>query len=130
MCRPQGSKNKVIHIWSNQEKEYMKEITPGHHHKEIQELMNKKFKLNLSIDQIKGAISRYKLNTGFTGRIEKGHIPFNKGKKGIYLGGIKTQFKKGHKPKNYMPVGSERVNGDGYIDIKIADPNVIKTRHK
>lgn len=36
--RKQGSKNKVFHIWSAEEKEYLKQITPGHHYKEIQGL--------------------------------------------------------------------------------------------
>ena len=34
-----------------------------------------------------------------------------------------TEFKKGHIPPNYMPVGSERLSY-GVILIKIADPNV------
>lgn len=28
-----------------------------------------------------------------------------------------------------MPVGSERVNSDGYVDIKISDPNKWKGKH-
>lgn len=98
MGRPKGSNSKPLHIWTEEEKEYLKGITPGHHHKEIQDLMNKKFGLDFTITQIKGAIRRYKLNTGFTGHFKKGHVPFNKGKKGISFGGKQTQFKKGHKP--------------------------------
>lgn len=119
---------KPLHIWSADEKEYLRQIAPGHHYKEIQELMNKKFHFNFTVDQIKNAINRYKLNTGFTGQFNKGHTPINKGKKG--LGGWEpTQFKKGHLPHNYVPVGSERVNGDDYVDIKIADPNKWRGKH-
>lgn len=118
-----------IHIWSNEEKEYLKLITLGRHYKEIQKLMNEKFNLGLTLSQIKGAIGRHKLNTGFTGQFNKGHIPFNKGVKGLKLGGKETQFKKGNIPLNCMPVGSERVNGDGYIDVKIAHPNKWKGKH-
>lgn len=128
--RPQGGKNGVLHIWTNEEKEYLKEITPGHHYKEIQELMNKKFNSDFTLNQVKNAINRYKLNTGFTGQFKKGDVPVNKGVKGvIYEGCKKTWFKKGDMPKNYMPVGSERINGDGYIDIKISDPNKWKGKH-
>lgn len=95
-----------LHIWTKEEKEYLKQITPGHHYREIQELMNKKFNSDFTLEQIKGAINRYKLNTGFNG-----------------------QFKKGNTPYNYMPVGSERVNGDGYVDVKVADPNKWKGKH-
>ena len=37
---------------------------------------------------------------------------------------------KGQKPHNYKPVGSERVNGDGYVDVKIADPNKWRAKHR
>lgn len=116
--------------WSEEQKEYLKEITPGHHYKEIQELMNKKFCLELTMDQIKGAIGRYKLNTGFTGQIQNGNIPWNKGTKGIVTGGVETQFKKGNRPKNFRPVGSERINVDGYTEIKVADPNKWRLKHQ
>ena len=124
------------HIWSEEEKKYLKEITPGKHYKEIQELMKNKFNLEFTMNQIKGAICRYKLNTGFTGRFQKGDIPFNKGKsQKDYMSAEsiektkKTRFKKGQSPINCRPVGSERITNDGYIEIKIAEPNVWKLKH-
>ena len=117
--------------WTEEEKEYLKEITPGRHHKEILALMNEKFNRPFRMGQIKGAIARYKLNTGFTGRFEKGNIPFNKGKKGICPKGCeKTWFKKGQAPINHKPVGSERIDRDGYILIKVAEPSVWKLKHR
>nr|WP_275901160.1 HNH endonuclease signature motif containing protein [Paenibacillus periandrae] len=65
-----------------------------------------------------------------TGRFEPGRTPFNKGKKKDWAGGEATQFKKGHKPHNYVPVGSERINGDDYVDVKIADPNKWRGKHQ
>lgn len=115
--------------WRDEEKLYLKEITPGRHYKEIQELMYEKFNHQFTISQIKSAISRYKLNTGFTGRFEKGHVPVNKGTKGI-LKANKTSFKKGQIPKNVRPVGSERVNIEGYTEIKIAEPNKWRLKHR
>lgn len=35
-------------------------------------------------------------------------------------------FKKGSKSWNCVPIGSERVNGDGYIDIKVDDGKLQK----
>lgn len=116
-------------IWSSEQKEYLMRITPGKHYKEIQELMNRRFDTCFSMGQIKGAISRYKLNTGFTGHFEKGSTPFNKGKKG--LGGWEpTQFKKGNIPANHREVGSERLNVYGYYEVKIAEPNKWALKHK
>lgn len=136
MGKSKGIKNTAVHIWSNEEKEYLAEITPGHHYTEIKELMNSKFEFQFSINQIKGAINRYKLNTGLTGRYKKGNVPFNKGRKGSeYLtekaleGMRKTQFKKGQAPINWRTVGSERITKDGYIEIKIAKPSKWRLKH-
>lgn len=121
----------AIHIWSEDEKQYLAEITPGHHYKEIRKLMNNKFEFQFSISQIKAAIGRYKLNTGFNGQFNKGNAPANKGAKGIiYEGCKKTWFKKGHTPTNHKEVGSERLNTYGYIEIKIAEPNKWRLKHQ
>ena len=118
-----------VHVWSKEEKEYISEIAFGHNVKEIQKMMNEKFNYDYTKAQIKGALSRYKLKTGFDGRFAKGHTPMNKGTKGMSKAN-KTSFKKGHTPLNYRPIGSERINVDGYVEIKIADPNVWKLKHR
>lgn len=120
-----------LHIWTDNEKNYLRQITPGHHHKEIQELMNKKFGFDFTLNQITGAIKRYNLNTDFTGQFNKGQEPINKGIKGvIYEGTKKTWFKKGGTPLNHKPIGSERINVDGYIEIKIAEPSKWRLKHQ
>ncbi|WP_243186646.1 HNH endonuclease signature motif containing protein [Clostridium intestinale] len=128
MGRVKGTKNTTMHVWSEEEKHYLKEITPGHHYKEIVELMNNKFTYQFTSGQIKGAIKRYKLNTGFDGQFPKGHVPRNKGI--IYDSTKRTWFKKGHIPMNYRPVGSERITADGYTEIKVADPNKWEQKHR
>ena len=128
MARSKGINNKTLHIWTEEEKEYLKQITPGHYHKEIQKMMNEKFNLELTLGQIKGAVQRYKLNTGITGHFKKGYTPFNKGTKGLTRAN-RTSFKKGNKPKNYKPVGSERLTKNGYIQVKVQDPNTWKSKH-
>lgn len=116
--------------WSDKEKEYLKEITPGHHYAEIVELMNKKFDREFTVELVKNAIGRYKLNTGFNGRFEKGLIPHNKGQKGVCAKGAeKGWFKKGQTPINHKSVGSERITKDGYIMIKVAEPNKWRLKH-
>ena len=39
-------------------------------------------------------------------------------------------FKPGNIPPNYKPVGSERVNVDGYIEVKVKDPRTWKLKHR
>ncbi len=120
-----------MHKYTDEEKKFLSEFVPGHSHKEICEAFNDRFKTDLTIMQIKGSISRYKLNTGRTGHFEKYHVPCNKGVKGIcHPGCIKTQFKKGNVPTNHRPVGSERVSKDGYIEIKVAEPNKWDLKHR
>lgn len=121
MGRPLGAKNKgPRHIWSDEEKQHLAEITPGRGYKEIQSMMSCKFGFDYTRHQIKGAITRNKLNTGRTGRFEKGRATWNKGTKGLTKANV-TSFKKGQKPHNYKPLGSERITKDGYCEIKVSD---------
>lgn len=61
-------------------------------------------------------------NKGVAFRFPKGHVPANKGKKGIsYPGTEATQFKKGQRPHTWQPIGSERISKDGYLQRKITD---------
>lgn len=66
-------------------------------------------------------------------RFKKGSIPPNKGKKmspEIYEKVKETMFKKGNSPVNHREVGSERINVDGYIEIKVAEPNRWRLKHR
>ena len=66
-------------------------------------------------------------------RFSKGHIPPNKGKKvspEAYEKMSVTMFKKGQVPVNHREVGSERVNRDGYIEIKVAEPNKWRQKQR
>lgn len=56
------------------------------------------------------------------GRFEKGNIPYNKGvRRGSFMGSIATQFKKGEKSHNILPIGTRRKDSAGYIRQKIQD---------
>lgn len=66
-------------------------------------------------------------------RFHKGQIPPNKGKKvspEVYEKMSHTMFKKGHISENKREVGAERVNVYGYIEIKVAEPNVWRLKHR
>ena len=66
-------------------------------------------------------------------RFHKGQIPQNKGKKvspEVYEKMSHTMFKKGHISENKREVGAERVNVYGYIEIKVAEPNVWRLKHR
>jgi hypothetical protein len=69
-------------------------------------------------------------NVGAAFRFKKGQVPPNKGlrRPGWHRGRMKeTQFKKGERSQNYMPLGSTRLI-DGYVYRKVSDvPNVPYT---
>ena len=104
---------------------------------ELSDLFYDKFGIRLTKQNIKCFRTNHKLNSGLTGRFEKGHKTHNKGKKWDeymssqgQINSLKTTFKKGQMPHNYRPVGSERIAKDGYVEIKIADPNKWQLKHR
>ena len=110
--------------------EFLKEVTSGKTYKEITELFNKKFNLDVTAEKMKSLLSRKKINTGTRGCLyKKGSVPWNKGKKG-YMGANRTSFKPGNIPANWKPVGSERIDTEGYALIKIAEPKKWALKHR
>jgi hypothetical protein len=122
--------------------EYIRAKFPGMPIKELVESFNKHFGLNLPQSSIIGIAYRNGIKNGLDRRIKKGmrispatefkkgHAPWSKGKKVIcFPGSVPTQFKGGHIPYNHMPVGSEKTKGDGYVWVKIKDPNTWKQKH-
>lgn len=69
------------------------------------------------------------LRTGRTGQYEKGHVPFSAGTRGVMKANAGS-FKKGSIPANHRQVGSERVNVDGYIEVKVEEPNVWRQKQR
>ena len=118
-----------MHFYNKEEIDYLREITPGHSNKEITKMFNKKFNLNQTAESIRTIRLRNGIKIHSDGKFKKGHTPWNKGMKGLNIGGKQTQFKKGNIPPQYRPVGSERINRDGYTEVKIDDPNVWKQKH-
>ncbi len=70
-------------------------------------------------------------------QFKKGHVPQNKGKQQIEFMSLDciertkaTRFKKGHIPYNHHPIGSERIDKDGYIMVKVGEPSKWKLKHR
>jgi hypothetical protein len=76
------------------------------------------------LDGVKGSVTRF----------TKGMTPWNKGCKGWKAGGrsAETRFAKGrpaHEARNYRPIGSLRINKDGYLERKVTDdPTLVPAR--
>ncbi|WJV21678.1 MULTISPECIES: HNH endonuclease signature motif containing protein [Pseudomonas] len=74
---------------------------------------------------------RHDGNPGEATRFKKGHGTWNKGKP-FSAGGrsAETQFSGGHVPHNHVPVGTEVMATDGYLKIKVAEPNTWEWTHR
>ena len=117
------------HRFTAEERMFLEQFVPGHSHKEITAEFAKKFPPGVTESQIKSAIKRYHLNTGHTGRFEKGTVSHNKGQKmldHVYKAAQPTMFKPGSIPPNTLPVGTELVFPDGYTWVKINDLPKVK----
>ena len=102
---------------------------------DLANMINEKFNLNITNDDISNLKSRLKKRKGIIlepaindGCIKKGSIPPNKGKKwDEYMSkesqtrSRATTFKKGNIPPNHRKIGEERISKDGYVEIKVQD---------
>lgn len=119
-------------IYTDEIKQFVYDNHKGIGPKAMTGLVNETFGTSYTQKQLTAFYKNNKLNSGLSGRFEKGSVPQNKGKKGIrYTGYEATWFKKGQKSINHKPVGSERVDAkDGYLIIKVAEPDVWELKHR
>lgn len=69
-----------------------------------------------------GRIQRGRTNPAMAAtQFKAGFTPWNKGAKGLDIGGKQTRFAPGSKPHNTQPVGSYRLNKGGHLQRKISD---------
>lgn len=99
---------------------FIKNNCVGRNNRMLTELVNTKFKMNLTVKQIKSYKQRHKLSSGLRNQNVKGMVPSNAIKKGQHLGKA-TEFKPGAKPINELPIGTEVLRTDGYVWVKVND---------
>ena len=125
------------HRWSEEEKEYLKQIVKNTTIRDIRKLMIEKFNYEYTHQQIAGAMKRYNFKNGINPMFEKGFTPWNKGKnmnveawnkgkKGFipWNKGLKTGSS--HKRNE---VGAEYIDSRGYTHIKVENPSTWKLKH-
>lgn len=113
-----------IRLFEDVHLEFIRKNVVGLTKQELTELVNKEFSASFTTKQIVNCCKRHKMPiSGLTGHFGDGREVWNKGKKGWSAGGnsVETRFKKGEKPMNYKPIGSEVIDADGYIRIKVCD---------
>lgn len=116
--------------WTDEMRGFFVGFVPGHSEAEIADAFEERFGVRLTEGQIGNAKTRFGVRSGtHGGRFEKGNTPPNKGvpmsewglaeeKAGRIRG---SWFRKGSRPANAKPIGSERASKEGYIEVKVAD---------
>lgn len=112
--------------YTDEEKEFLAGIIPGRIAHEVVEVFNKKFpERPITYKQVASFKRNYRINSGVS--TQWGSNPEHDKKRNILQkgqsvpGGEATRFKKGNKPLNTLPLGSEVLRSDGYIYRKIAE---------
>lgn len=104
------SRNKIktyTRVFTEEQLEYLREITPGRSCEEIRNMYNKKYNDNRTLKSINSIRKENNILTGNSGRFEKGSIS-----------------------PNTRPIGSERLwSKDGYTLVKVNKSGPWKNKH-
>ncbi len=132
-----------MHRTPEEIKRFVREHAAGTYNKDLTAMVNDRFGTKFSVGSIAELKSVMGVYSGIDSKIrkgthlspatefKKGHVPLNKGTKGMYpLAGGATRYKKGNVPANYLPVGTENKDSEGYWKVKTADPNVWQFKHR
>jgi hypothetical protein len=119
----------VSKLFSKEQVKFIRDNYAALGRKGLTKALNDKFQTEFKVSQIVGFVKNNKINSGRTGHFQKGQPSWSKGTKGI-LKKNSGSFKKGNVPHNHKPVGSERINVDGYIEIKVAEPKRWEYKHR
>jgi hypothetical protein len=94
----------------------------------------KKFRRrDVSLENLKALCTRKGWRTGRDGRLRRGNVPHNKGKKMPYnANSARTRFKTGNRTGRanhvYKPIGTIRSSKEGYLERKIHDGLPMQSR--
>lgn len=131
--KPGFRKGENIRLFTGEQLAFIKREYRTYSVKSLTKILNKKFGLSITPEQLKTFISNHGILSGRNGRFGKGSQPWNTGTKGVCKPNDGS-FRKGSIPPNLKPLGHERVcSKDGYILVKIQEENPYtgeKTRYK
>ena len=109
--------------------EFIRDNSWGVSSKDMAQMVNEKFGTDFNQHRMKCFRAKYGIKSGVTGWYQKGHPPGTKGKTieeickhdPEKLARVRaTQFKKGDRPVNEMPIGTVTVAGNGYKVRKVS----------
>lgn len=114
-------------MWTPEKDAWFRAFVPGHSESEISAEHERLFGTPLTEGQIGNRKTKLGVKSGTVGgRFEKGcagGFSSEEHRRRFMEAGKRTRFKKGNMPHNAVgkPVGIERVNADGYVEVKVAE---------
>jgi len=125
--RPRGASINGHHAWSDEEIAFLRAWRPHGTMPDLTSRLNKAFGLTLSVTSVDGTCKRYNIRSGRNGQFRSGQKPWNKGIKGYTTGGrsFEARCPAGHRPHNWVPVGTRIKEQDGYWKVKVRDDSGV-----
>jgi len=122
--KPGFAKGESLRLFTHEQMQWVRDAYTHLSLADMTAAFNRVFDDNKTVGQLRSFTRNHRIKSGRTGKFEAGHNTWNKGMKGLHIGGEATQFKPGHVPVNTRPLYSERIDAkDGYVFIKVPDPN-------
>lgn len=100
-----------------EQKEFLRSNIEGKSNPELTASFNEFFGLDLDVKKIIAFKKNNRLSSGLTGRFGPERKPTG------------VPYENGNMPHNSHPVGTEKINGCGYVEVKIANPKLWKSKH-
>lgn len=111
--------------------DFLRERADGVPFPELTNIVNEHYGTAYTYKQILRYAKNKKIKNNVDTRIKPGNVPPNKGRKGYCSpGSEKGWFKKGNLPPKHLPVGTEVVDTDGYLKVKIGEPHYWIYSHR
>jgi len=116
-------------VYTEDQIEFIRKNAYGTDSKKLTEMLNQTFNTNYKVSSIaalryangfKSYITNHGKRSSIATEFKKGHVPFNKGLKGVHYS-PQSEFKIGHRPVNTQPIGTIKMRDDGYLWIKLAE---------
>jgi hypothetical protein len=121
-----------VRLYSQEMKQWLRDNVKGRSLNQLTEDFNEHFGTSFKTTQIGHLKGDLNLRNGNDTKFKKGQEANNKGQKMSEAQREKLKnkwFQKGHKPVNYREIGTEYINTDGYVMVKVTH-NKWRLKHK
>lgn len=120
----------VYALFTDEQEEWIRENVKGKTNAELAAMVNERYGIEVTAKQISNWKKRHHLNSGLTGYFYSKENPvkdphFRRGKPCT----SKAKYKKGNRPHNAVPVGTEVKKDAEYWWVKVAEPNKWRQKH-